>query len=173
MENEVEWDQQRWGRNGAVPMLDCLWACGRVSKRAERWRGRGGRVRQWVRELRQLGTAVRARVAVRGRAVGRAVRLGVSEIVSWREERRRCELNAEMKWGIGNVRVYNYVYIWGYFSNYIYNRVLGCLIKSKLDPDSLRGFLKKKIHTRPYSLSGRVGYSRVGFKLPSLPMTPL
>ena len=134
-------------------------------------------VRQWVRELRQLGTAVKARVAVRGKAVGPAVRLGAKEMrgggVNWREERRGCKLNAEMKWGIGNVRVYNYVYIWGYFSNYIYNRVSGFLIKSKPDPDSLRGFFKKKIHTWPYSLSGRVGYSRVGFKLPSLPMTLL
>ena len=92
MENEVEWDQRRWGWNGAVPVLDCLWACGRVSERTERWRGRSGRVRQWVRELRQLGTGVRVRTAVRGRAIGPAVRLGVSEIVSWRNERRRCEL---------------------------------------------------------------------------------
>ena len=125
-ENEVEWDQQRRGWNEAMPVLDCLWACGRVSERAERWKGRSGRMRQWVRELRQL------RTTVRGRAVGPAVRLWAEEMrgggVSWREERRGYELNVEMKWGIGNVRVYNYVYIWGYFSNYIYNWVSGILV---------------------------------------------
>ena len=120
MENEVEWDQRQRGWNEAVPVLNCLWAYGRVSERAKRWRGRSSHVRQWVRELRQLGTAMRARAVVR---------LWAEEMrgrgVSWREERRGCELNAEMKWGMGNVRVYNYVYIWGYFSNYICNRVSG------------------------------------------------
>ena len=82
MENKEEWDQGRWGWNGAVLVLDCLWACGCVSERAESWRRRSDRVRQWVRELRQLGTTVRVRAAVRGKAVGPAMRLGVSEIVS-------------------------------------------------------------------------------------------
>ena len=92
MENKVEWNQRWQGRNGAVLVLDYLWAYGHVSERAERWRGRGGCVRQWVKELRQLETGVRPRVAVRGSVVGPVVRLGVSEIVSWRNERRRCEL---------------------------------------------------------------------------------
>ena len=33
-----------------------------------------------MRELRQLGTALKARVAVRGKAVGPAVRLGAKEM---------------------------------------------------------------------------------------------
>ena len=45
-----------------------------------------------MRELRQLGTTVRVRAAMRGKAVGPAMRLGVSEIVSLRNEGRRCEL---------------------------------------------------------------------------------
>ena len=45
-----------------------------------------------MRELRQLGTVVKARVAVRGWAVGPVMRLRASEIVSSRDERQRFEL---------------------------------------------------------------------------------
>ena len=148
-----------------------------------RWRRLGSAVRGWVVGLRWDWEWVRLWF------VSEICELE-SEICEWESETKEnrdegAAMWAERKWGFRNFRVYNiiYIYIWGYFSNYIIiypSRVRSGSGQIFTKTRTRFGFffLKKKTQTRPYSLSGQVKsnplgsgrarYPRFGQKLPSL-----